>query len=144
MSLIRRSDFPNFPSLLDNFFGRDMDMDSMMERGSMPAVNIRESDDEYAIEVAAPGMEKDDFTLNLDHNVLSISSEKEHRNDEKDKKGNYTRREFSYQSFRRSFTLPDAADAENIKASYSDGILHIDIPKREEMKKRPPRTIDIS
>jgi len=144
MSLIRRSDFPNFPSLLDNFFGRDMDMDSVMERGSMPAVNIRESDDEYAIEVAAPGMKKGDFDLRLDHNVLSISSEKEHRNDEKDDQGNYTRREFSYQSFRRSFTLPDAADAENIQAKYDEGILHITIPKREEMKKRPPRTIDIS
>lgn len=144
MSLVRRSDFPNFPNLLDNFFGRDLDMDSVMERGSMPAVNIRESDDEYAIEVAAPGMKKGDFDLRLDHNVLSISSEKEHRNDEKDEKGNYTRREFSFQSFRRSFTLPDAADAEKIQAKYDEGILHIVIPKREEMKKRPPRTIDIS
>jgi HSP20 family protein len=119
-------------------------MDSVMERGSMPAVNIRESDEEYAIEVAAPGMKKGDFDLRLDHNVLSISSEKEHRNDEKDEKGNYTRREFSFQSFRRSFTLPDAADGEKIKAKYNEGILHITIPKREEMKKRPPRTIDIS
>lgn len=119
-------------------------MDSGMERGSMPAVNIRESDDEYAIEVAAPGMKKGDFDLRLDHNVLSISSEKEHRNDEQDEKGNYTRREFSYQSFRRSFTLPDAADAEKIQARYDEGILNITIPKREEMKKRPPRTIDIS
>ncbi|WKN43937.1 Hsp20/alpha crystallin family protein [Tunicatimonas pelagia] len=144
MSLIRRTDFPNFPSLLDNFFGRDMDMGSLMERGSMPAVNIRESEDKYAIEVAAPGLKKDSFNLHLDHNVLSISSETEHHNDEKDAQGNYTRREFSYQSFRRSFTLPDAADAEKIEAKYNEGILHISIPKREEMKQRPPRTINIS
>ncbi|MEM8968688.1 MAG: Hsp20 family protein, partial [Bacteroidota bacterium] len=93
MSLIRKTDFPNFPSLLDNFFGRDMDMDFLKERGSMPAVNIRESDDEYAIEVAAPGMKKENFHLLLDHNVLSIASEKEYRSGDKDDKGNYTRRE---------------------------------------------------
>ncbi len=87
MSLIRRSDFPDFPSLLDIFFGRGLDMDLVIERGSMPAVNIRDSDDKYAIEVAAPGMKKGDFELRLDHNVLSISSEREHRNNEKDDKG---------------------------------------------------------
>ncbi|MEM9671339.1 MAG: Hsp20/alpha crystallin family protein, partial [Bacteroidota bacterium] len=88
----------------------------------MPAVNIRESDDKYAIEVAAPGMKRGDFELRLNHNVLSISSEREHRNNEKDNQGNYTRREFSYQSFQRSFTLPDAADVENIQPKYIEGI----------------------
>ena len=145
MALMRRSNFPNFPSLLDNFFGRDMlDFDDTQRTGSMPAVNIKEGDNEYNIEVAAPGMEKDDFKLHLDNNILTISSEKEQRQEDKNDKGEYTRREFSYQSFRRSFMLPDSADSDNINASYKDGILQIDIPKKEEAKKKEPRTIDIS
>ena len=145
MALMRRSDFPNFPSLLDNFFGRDMlDFDETQRTGSMPAVNIKEGDNEYNIEVAAPGMKKGDFKLNLDNNILTISSEKQQRQEEKNEKGEYTRREFSYQSFRRSFTLPDSADSDSINASYKDGILHIAIPKKEEAKKKEPRTIDIS
>ena len=142
---MRRSDFPNFPSLLDNFFGRDMlDFDETQRTGSMPAVNIKEGDNEYNIEVAAPGMEKGDFKLNLDNNILTISSEKQQHQEEKNEKGEYTRREFSYQSFRRSFTLPDSADSDSINASYKDGILQIAIPKKEEAKKKEPRTIDIS
>ena len=145
MAFMRRSDFPNFPSLLDNFFGRDMlDFDETQRTGSMPAVNIKEGDNEYNIEVAAPGMKKGDFKLNLDNNILTISSEKQQRQEEKNEKGEYTRREFSYQSFRRSFTLPDSADSDSINASYKDGILHIAIPKKEEAKKKEPRTIDIS
>ena len=145
MALMRRSDFPNFPSLLDNFFGRDMlDFDDTQRTGSMPAVNIKEGDSEYNIEVAAPGMEKGDFKLHLDNNILTISSEKEQRQEEKNDQGEYTRREFSYQSFRRSFTLPDSANSDSINASYKEGILHIEIPKKEEAKKKEPRTIDIS
>lgn len=143
MAIIRRSDFP---SLLENFFGRDLtDFDNFFQRrGSVPAVNIKENDNEFEIDVAAPGLKKEDFKLNLDNNVLTISSEKEIRNEEKDEKGNYTRQEFGYQSFSRSFTLPEMVDADKIKANYKDGILKINVPKREEAKKRSPRNIDIS
>lgn len=143
MAIIRRSDFP---SLLENFFGRDLaDFDNFFQRrGHVPAVNIKENDHDFEIEVAAPGLKKEDFKLNLDNNVLTISSEKEVRNEEKDQKGNYTRQEFGYQSFSRSFSLPELVDADKIKASYTDGILRIHVPKREEAKKRSPRNIDIS
>jgi HSP20 family protein len=143
MSLMRRADFP---SLLENFFGRDiMDFDGFTQRSSnMPAVNIKENEHEFQIDVAAPGMKKEDFKLNLDNNVLTISSEKELKNEEKDEQGNYTRREFSYQSFTRSFSLPEMVNADQIKANYNDGILRISLPKKEEARQRTPRSIDIS
>lgn len=145
MTLIRRTDFPGFPSLVDQFFGKDfIDDDFFQKRGNVPAVNIKEEENQFHIEVAAPGLKKEDFNLNLDNNLLTISSQKEVTNEEKDEKGNYTRREFGYQSFSRSFTLPEGVDADKIKANYTDGVLKIDIPKKEEAKKRSPKTINIS
>lgn len=146
MTLMRRTDYSGFPSLLENFFGRDlMDFEDMASgKSNLPAVNIQENEQAFAIEVAAPGLKKDDFKLNLEHNVLTISSEKEVQHEEKDNKGNFTRREFSYQSFSRSFRLPETANADQIQANYQDGILKINIPKKEEAKQRSPRTIDIS
>lgn len=99
MALIRRTDFPGFPSLVDQFFGKGfIDDDFFQRRGNMPAVNIKEEENQFHIEVAAPGLKKEDFNLNLDNNLLTISSQKEVTNEEKDEKGNYTRREFGYQS----------------------------------------------
>ncbi len=138
--------FPTFPSFFDNFFTRDlMDWNNSNYSGSnmtLPAVNIKENEDSYTIEVAAPGLTKEDFKVNLDRNRLVISSEKsEEKNESKDK---YTRREFSYQSFQRSFTLPEGTvDGDKISAKYLDGILQINLPKREEVKPKPARTIDI-
>jgi HSP20 family protein len=102
--------FPAIPSLIDDFFGRDW-LDSSLATwrtsgSTLPAVNVRETNDEFMIEVAAPGMQRDDFKVELDNNVLTISSQKEDNYEEKDEAGNYTRREFSYQSFQRSFSLP--------------------------------------
>jgi HSP20 family protein len=99
--------FPASPSLIDDFFGRDW-LDSSLATwrtsgSTLPAVNVRETSDEFMIEVAAPGMQRDDFKVELDNNVLTISSQKEDNHEEKDEAGNYTRREFSYQSFQRSF-----------------------------------------
>lgn len=110
---------------------------------SLPAVNIKETDEQFEVEMAAPGMSKEDFQIELNNNLLTISSEKrkEHEGTEKDR---YTRREFSYQSFRRSFTLSnEVVDAEKIKARYENGVLHLQIPKKEEAKKRPPKRIAI-
>jgi HSP20 family protein len=108
----------------------------------LPAVNIKENDNGFDVEMAVPGMKKDDFRVNLENNVLCISSEKKLENETN--QGNYSRKEFSYQSFSRSFTLPDSADEGNIKAKYENGILMISIPKKEEAKPKPPRVIDIS
>ena len=104
---------------------------------------VKETSDDYFIEVAAPGMKKKDFKINYHNNLLTISSE---RQDEKeDKNDNYSRREFSYQSFQRSFTVPqNSVDGEKIEASYADGILNIKLPKREELKPKPAKEIKIS
>ena len=108
----------------------------------MPAVNINEDDNQFIIDVAAPGMEKKDFKLELNHNVLTISAEKEEEKEEKKRK--FSRREFNYASFRRSFTLPNMVNEEGIKATYQNGVLSISIPKKEEAKVKPLKQIDIA
>ncbi|HEX6332618.1 MAG TPA: Hsp20/alpha crystallin family protein [Flavisolibacter sp.] len=147
MSIIKRSEL--FPaSIFDDFFTRDLwNMGSRNfshTNTTIPAVNIRETNDNFEVDVAAPGMKKEDFKVELDGNTLTISSEHEDRHEEKDGE-RYSRREFSYQSFQRSFELPrDVVDADRIQARYENGVLHLVIPKREEAKQRPPRMIDIS
>jgi len=141
--------FPTIPSLLNDLLSDDWFNSSLSNwrstGSSLPAVNVKESDNEFIIEVAAPGMNRDDFKLELDNNMLTISSEREDNREEKDKAGNYTRREFSYQSFQRSFTLPsDKVDGERIAARYENGILTINVPKRETAKVKPAKQITIS
>lgn len=133
-----------FPGMVDEFFGKDF-LSNFFDTQtgiSMPSVNIVEGKDDFRIEVAAPGLEKKDFKINLENNVLTISSEKEVKNEQTDDK--YMRREFSYSSFQRSFALPNTVDAEKINASYKDGVLNLVIPKKEEAKEKPARTIKIS
>ncbi len=135
----------NLPSFIDEFFGKDW-MDSVFSDRpgiSTPAVNVKETGEDFLIEVAAPGLDKKDFKLDLENNVLTISSEKEFKDEEKEE-GHYMRREFSYTSFSRSFTLPEAVDVEKIKARHKDGVLLISIPKREEARRKPPKQIEIS
>jgi len=150
MTLARLSNrwFPSVPSMLDKFFEGDvMDNNTWNFAGTdstLPAVNVRENDNEYQIEVAAPGLKKNDFKVNYDNDRLTISSEKEDEHEEKtgDK---VTRREFSYQSFQRSFTVPESeVVADKIGARYNEGILHITLPKREEVKPKPAKEIKIS
>lgn len=110
---------------------------------SLPAVNIRENSDSFEVEMAAPGMSKKDFSIELDNNLLTISSERKTENEMKEGE-RYTKKEFSYQSFRRSFTLPkEVVDDDKIKASYENGVLHLHIPKKEEARPRPPKQIAI-
>jgi len=150
MTLMKRSDLiPGIPSFFDDFFTRDLRDWSLVNTAatdtSLPAVNIVENDNEFQVEVAAPGMTKDDFNIEVDNNVLTISSEKQHENEEKDDEGKYSRREFSYAAFKRSFTIPeDQVEADKIKADYKDGLLHIHLPKKEEVKPRPVKVIKIS
>jgi len=147
MTLMKRNpEFSSIPSLLDNLWSRDwMDWSNLNfsnTNTTLPAVNVMENDNEYAIQLAAPGMTKDDFKIHLDGNVLTISSEKKEQKESK--KDLYSRREFSYQSFQRSFTLPEyQVDREKVTASYNDGILNISIPKREEARPKPARQIEI-
>jgi HSP20 family protein len=149
MTLLKttESNYPSIPSFIDNLFSRDwMDWSNLnfsSTNTTLPAVNVRESEDEYELEVAAPGMKKDSFKINLDKDQLTISSE--WKDEKKEKNENYTRKEFSYQSFQRSFTIPDnLVDGEKISAKYSDGILNIKLPKREEARPKPAREIKIN
>jgi HSP20 family protein len=133
------------PSFFEEFFGKDLMPDLFEDRANMsvPAVNVLEDADNFKIEVAAPGLDKKDFKIDLDNNVLTISSEKEYKHED-EKEGKFMRREFAYASFKRSFTLPESVDAEKIKANYKEGLLYINIPKREEAKQKPPKQISIS
>ncbi len=133
------------PSFIDEFFGKDWLHSAFGNQVgiSSPAVNVRETDDSFSIEVAAPGLEKKDFKVDLDNHVLTISSEKEHKHEEEDK-DRYMRREFSYSSFTRSFSLPESVDSEKINARHKDGVLYISIPKREEARRKAPKQIAVS
>lgn len=147
MTLIKRSqnNYPSFPSFFENWFNNSlMDLNDYSSfSGTMPAVNVKEDKDKYEVEVAAPGMEKEDFKLKLENDVLTITAEKS--NEKSDENDNYSRKEFSYQSFKRSFTLPEGhIMTEKIEANYKNGILHIHLPKREEVKPQPPKEISIS
>ena len=121
---------PGFNDVFDSIFNDTFFNERMVAR--VPAVNISESENNYHVELAAPGLKKEDFKLNLERNQLSISVETSAEQAENQK--SYSKREYSYSSFVRSFTLPDSADHGQIEASYTDGILRIDIAKREEAK----------
>jgi HSP20 family protein len=149
MSNIRRNHFPGMSHLFDDFFTRDLTgwglNNSSETNTTIPAVNIRETNDNFEVEMAAPGMSKEDFKVELDGNQLTISSERKKEQQETDEQHRYSRQEFSYESFQRRFMLPkDVVDAEKIQARYNNGVLHLTIPKKEEVKKRPPRMIEIS
>ncbi len=133
-------------NVFDNFFNdflRD-DFPVSFRNGALqksPAVNIAEMDDSYRIEVAAPGLDKGDFEVKVDQDLLTISAKKETKSEGNDEK--YTRREFSYFEFTRNFHLPETVDAEGITANYENGILHITLAKKEEAKPAPVKTVEI-
>lgn len=149
MSIMKRNEWqPTLPGLFNDFLTRDLWNwglnNNSVTNTTIPAVNIKETNDTFDVEVAAPGMKKDDFKVELDGNMLTISSEKTNETNEKDGE-RYSRREFSYQSFQRTFQLPkDVVDSDRIEARYENGLLHLVIPKKEEAKQRPPRMIQIS
>ncbi len=139
--ITRRRSLPNF---VDEFFNGDL-FPGMLnwENGynTSPAVNVQESEKEYSIEVAAPGLSKKDFHVNIEDNVLTVASESKQENEEKE--DNYLRREFHYNAFKRCFTLPENTDADSIKASHKDGILYISVPKAEA-KSIPVKEVKIN
>jgi HSP20 family protein len=142
MSTLVKSQFA--PKHINGFFGNNLvnELYAPAFSGTVPAVNVAESKEGFKIEVAAPGLQKADFKLNLEKNQLTISAQKEQKEDEATEK--YTRKEFKYSSFQRTFTLPNTVDGEKIAATYADGILSIALPKREEAKEKPAREIEIA
>jgi HSP20 family protein len=144
-TIVRRRNYAT-PSFLDEFFNdsylpKFFDLDLESASSAKPAVNVEETDKEYRIEVAAPGLDKEDMKVSVDDGVLTISSEKKVENE--DKNDNYIRREFGYTSFSRSFTLPEEVDAEKISAKHKNGVLHVAIPKAK-VKVSPAKEIKIS
>ncbi len=144
MSLVRFS--RNYPSLFDRFFENDLfdwsNKNFSTTNTTLPSVNIKESKENFAVEVAAPGLVKEDFKIELNNDLLTVSSEKKIEN-ETSADQQFTCREFSYQSFSRSFTLPNIADGEKIAAKYENGILTVTIPKKEEVITKQNRVIEI-
>ena len=149
MSITKRNDlFPAMNHLFDDFFTRDLWntglVNSSNTNTTIHAVNIRESNENFEVEMAAPGMTKEDFKVELDGNMLTINSEKQDQKEQQEGE-RYTRREFSYQSFQRTFQLPkDVVDSDKIQARYENGVLYLVIPKKENAKQRPPRKIEIN
>ena len=129
-------DIMNFPTKVNH------------RKSSIPAVNIKESDEGFNLELAAPGLGKEDFKLELENDILTISAEKkvekEIAEENENKTEKYTRREFSFQSFKRTFTLPETVDISNINANYENGVLLVNLPKKEEAKPQPARLIEIA
>lgn len=147
MTLVKRNPNNWLPTVLDDMFKQDwLGGTTNVNRigTSIPAVNIQESDDNFIVAVAVPGKTKEDFNIELDNDVLTISSEEKKENEVKEDNGRFTRREFSYSSFKRAFSLPETVDGEKISASYNNGVLELKLPKKEEAKVQPKRMIDIS
>ncbi|MFT7899006.1 Hsp20/alpha crystallin family protein [Tenacibaculum ascidiaceicola] len=140
--LLKNTDFPVFPNVFNDFF-RDWSTSNFSDTNTtLPAVNIKENENEFTVDVAAPGMNKEDFQVNLENDILTISSEK--KENKEDANDNYTRKEYSYMSFKRSFTLPKGiVDSEKIKATYKNGELKINIPKLEAAKPKPAKLITV-
>lgn len=136
---------PTISSWLDEMFNNSFGGEFMSNFNTgitLPAVNVQDKADEYVVQMAVPGLKKSDFDINLDNDLLSISAEIE--SESKEENEDFTRREFGYSSFRRTFSLPKTVEADKIKANYVDGILNVILPKREEAKKKPAKQIKIS
>ena len=137
--------FPNTSNWLEDIFNRDLPsvFTSNFNTGiTLPKVNIKENSDAFIVDMAVPGLSKSDFNIDLDNQLLSISTEIKEEHEQKDE--NYTRREFGYSSFKRTFNLPESVNEDQINAKYEEGILSIHLPKKEEAKQKPPRSINIS
>ena len=135
----------NLPGIFDEFLSGNL-IPNFVEEGAWkltPAVNIYESNEKFAIEIAAPGLEKEDFKIDLKNEILTVSSEKSDKKEEEANKGKVIRSEFRYASFQRSFALPKEVDVANIKASNKNGILTIELPKKVEYKNNLFRQIEI-
>ncbi|TRZ42778.1 Hsp20/alpha crystallin family protein [Robertkochia solimangrovi] len=142
MSLVKRN-YNSIPSIFDELFRPDWFGGMENLNKNVPAVNIKERDGGFELELAAPGLKKENFNIEVDKNLLTISSEVKKENEANSEDGKYSRKEFSFSSFSRSFTLPETVNSDKINASYEDGVLKLDIPKKEEALPKPKRMIEI-
>lgn len=132
------------PTVFDDFFkpwNEWFDGGLLRRAISVPAVNIIEKKDKYLVSLAAPGMKKNDFNIDLDGNMLTISCEKEDRKEEENAK--FTRKEYNYSSFSRSFSLPEEVDEDKIDAKYEDGVLNITLPRKENGRGQTTKKIAV-
>lgn len=141
MSIVKRNN-PVFPALINELFKPDWFGGLESVTNHLPAVNIKENETDFELELSVPGRLKADFNIEIDTDILTISYEP--KTDEAKKEENYTRKEFAYNAFKRSFTLPETVATEKIKASYDNGILSFEIPKKEEALPKPKRLIELS
>jgi len=141
MSIIRFNRPNALSDVFQNFFDNDF-VDLFNRKGMDPLANILEHSDSFELELAAPGLKKDDFKIHLENNVLTISSEVSDEKEESEK--NYTRKEFHYSTFSRSFTLPRIVELDKIKADYENGVLKVMLPKKEEARLDVKKEIKIS
>jgi len=137
---------PAFPSWIDEVINKNFGTEFMSNFNTgmtLPAVNVLDTANDYLVEMAVPGLKKSDFNISVDNLLLSISAEVKSEYENVDNE-NYTRREFGYSSFKRTFTLPESVETDKISAKYDDGILKVTLPKREEAKKKPLKNIKVS
>ena len=128
--LVKFNSTPSLFSVFENIWGNDLSNYDMLSKAKLPAINVKDKEKEYEIEVAAPGFKKEDFNIFIENRVLTISAEEK---DEKEvKEDKYTRREFVTSSFTRSFALPDNIDEEQIHGHYDKGVLYVILPKTQE------------
>jgi len=134
----------NLPAMFDDFVTRDFFTPSFNNTGvSTPAVNIIETNDDFRLEMVAPGMKKENFKVELQNDVLTISYEHDDNREGERRGWKYTTREYNYQSFARSFSLPETVEIEKIHARYEDGILTLILPKQDNAKGQPLRQIKV-
>jgi len=139
MRIVKYNNDNVFPSLINEFFNDDFGMNFLNRSHSVPSVNSLENNDSFEIDLAVPGMKKEDFTIELNDKVLVISSETSNTMENDKMRLN----EFNFSSFQRSFRVPDSVDQDKIKANYKNGILKIKLPKRKDSISKPNRVITI-
>ena len=139
MRIVKYNNNNVFPSLMNEFFNDDFGLNLFNRNYSVPSVNSIENNDSFEIDLAVPGMKKEDFSIELNDKILVISSESS--NDFEN--SNMRLNEFNFSSFQRSFRVPNSVDQDKIKANYKNGILKIKLPKRKESISKPSRVINI-
>ena len=140
MNLVHRNTDQLFTSIFDDFFGSNIFDSRTLKRNHLPSVNILDNEKFFELNLAAPGKNRKDFIIELEDQILTISSESFTNNDDSD---NFTRQEYRYGNFKRSFSLPDSINTSLIKAKYENGILSISLPKHKEAIPEPKKQIEI-
>ena len=140
MNLVRKHNSPFYPALFDEWLSNEWLLPSTLPTKQMPAVNIQETDTSFLLELAAPGVKKEDLQVEVEKDILSISSQSDTAAEED---AQYTRKEYGYRSFRRTFTIPESVDNKKIEAQYREGILEVKLPKKKEMLQEAKKSIRI-